>query len=56
MKKFLLVIAVLSLVFVSNVFAGGVTDDNNGNKGYILVSTGENNGANSIGHWTDSPF
>ena len=57
MKKFLLIaVAVSSLLFASNVYAGGVTDDNNGNKGYILVSTGENNGANSVGHWTDSSF
>ena len=43
-------------LFGGNVFAGGVTDNNSGNKGYILVSTGENNGANSIGTWTDPLF
>jgi hypothetical protein len=57
MKKFLLIaVAVSSLLFASKVYAGGVTDNNNGNKGYILVSTGENNGTNSIGHWTDPSF
>jgi hypothetical protein len=57
MKKFLLIaVAVSSLLFASMVYAGGVTDNNNGNKGYILVSTGENNGTNSIGHWTDPSF
>ena len=57
MKKFLLItVAVSSLLFASKVYAGGVTDNNNGNKGYILVSTGENNGASSIGHWTDPSF
>jgi len=57
MKKFLLIaVAVSSLLFASKVYAGGVTDNNNGNKGYILVSTGEDNGANSIGHWTDPSF
>ena len=44
-----------SLVFGYHVltFAGGVTDDNNGNQGDILVSTGENHGTNSVGRWTD---
>jgi hypothetical protein len=41
------------MFFTTKVFAGGVTDDNNGNKGYILVSTGQNQGANSEGHWTN---
>jgi hypothetical protein len=34
-------------------FAGGVTDDNNGNLGNIFLSTGQNQGANSVGHWAD---
>jgi len=54
-KRIGLVLVVLAL-FSGIAFAGGVTDNNNGNKGYILVSTGENNGANSVGHWTDSSF
>lgn len=52
----LLAVATISLCFMfftTKVFAGGVTDDNNGNKGYILVSTGQNQGANSEGHWTN---
>lgn len=54
-KKIVLTVLVLGLM-VGVGYAGGVTDDNSGNKGYILVSTGENNGANSVGHWTDSSF
>lgn len=53
MKK-LLVIVVVSMFLASNVFAGGVTDNNDGNAGNILMSTGENNGANSIGTWVDA--
>ena len=55
-KRIVFILIVLCFIFVSNGFAGGVTDNNNGNKGYILVSTGKNNGANSVGHWTDSSF
>ena len=55
-KRIGFILIVLCFNFVSNGFAGGVTDNNNGNKGYILVSTGKNNGANSVGHWTDSSF
>lgn len=52
-KKLVLTVLVLGLmVGVGN--AGGVTDDNNGNKGDIFVSTGENHGANSVGEWVDS--
>jgi hypothetical protein len=48
------VLLVTGVLLVSGLaFAGGVTDDNNGNHGYILVSTGQNQGTNSIGHWTD---
>ena len=54
-KKIGLTVLILGLM-VGVGYAGGVTDDNSGNKGYILVSTGENNGANSVGHWTDSSF
>lgn len=54
-KKISLVLVVLVL-FSGVALAGGVTDVNNGNKGDILVSTGENNGANSVGEWTDSSF
>lgn len=38
---------------IISAFAGGVTDDNNGTKGDILVSAGSNSGKGSIGHWTD---
>jgi hypothetical protein len=44
------------LLSVSLVYAGGVTDNNNGILGQVLVSTGENNGTNSVGHWTDASF
>lgn len=52
MKKVLLTIA---LVFgmTSIVFAGGVTDNNNGNQGDIFISTGQNNCANSVGTWVN---
>jgi len=48
------IIMVLMLLGSYPAFAGGVTDNNNGNKGDIFVSTGENHGANSVGTWTDS--
>lgn len=53
MKKVIVFVMITTLIGVVNLYAGGVTDDNNGNKGYIFISTGENQGANSIGHWTD---
>jgi len=53
---FALIIFIGFGLFGGYAYAGGVTDDNDGNKGYILVSTGENNGANSIGTWTDPSF
>lgn len=56
MKRLLLVVAVFSLLFISTVYAGGVTDSNNGNKGDIFVSTGENQGVNSVGVWTNPSF
>lgn len=53
MKKAIAVLVVM--MFVSaNVFAGGVTDNNNGNAGYLFISTGENNGANSVGTWVNA--
>jgi len=48
-----LVLLVAGFVFINKAHAGGVIDDNNGNQGYIFVSTGENNGSNSVGHWTN---
>ena len=51
-KKIGLTVLILSLM-VGVAFAGGVTDSNNGNKGDIFVSTGENNGNNSVGEWLD---
>jgi hypothetical protein len=51
-KKIGLTVLVLGLM-VGVSYAGGVTDTNNGNAGYLFVSTGENNGANSVGKWTD---
>jgi len=55
LKKFLLILGLISLSY-SLAIAGGVTDDNNGNAGDILVSTGENHGKDSVGVWTDSSF
>jgi len=59
-KKFDGTIFILGLVLIAvlvsgmtNAFAGGVTDNNNGDKGDIFVSTGENHGSNSVGTWTD---
>jgi len=50
----LIIISILVLLFINtNIWAGGVTDDNNGNAGYIFISTGQNNGKDSVGHWTD---
>jgi hypothetical protein len=58
MKKFFVILSLIVGLFgISSLsFAGGVTDNNDGNKGYVLVSTGENNGANSVGTWTDASF
>jgi len=54
-KKLGLTILILNLM-VGMSFAGGVTDNNNGNLGDILVHSGINNGANSVGTWTDASF
>ena len=51
-----LILIAIFIVGIVNVFAGGVTDNNNGNLGDIFVSTGQNNGANSVGTWTNSSF
>ena len=55
MRKHLLVFMFL-MCGIGLSYAGGVTDNNNGNEGYLFVSTGENNGNNSVGHWTDPSF
>lgn len=52
-KKLFLTVLILGLM-VGVGYAGGVTDSNNGNKGNIFVSTGENHGANSVGEWLDA--
>ena len=54
MRKALLVVIGLFL-FTSLSFAGQETikDDNDGNKGYILINTGIQQGGNDVGHWTD---
>jgi len=54
MKKLFIVLALL-LCFNSLVYAGveTVKDDNDGNKGYILINTGTKNGNSDVGHWTD---
>lgn len=53
MNRFILGL-VLVVGFTGYAYAGGVTDNNNGNAGYIFISTGENNGANSVGKWVDA--
>ena len=53
---FATIFCIIGTVLCGYAYAGGVTDNNDGNKGYILVSTGENNGANTVGTWTDSSF
>ena len=53
MKKYIVLTMVISL-FATTGFAGGVTDNNNGNAGNIFISTGENNGANSVGTWVNA--
>jgi len=42
-------------LFTSLAFAGTETikDDNDGNKGNILINTGTQQGNNDVGHWTD---
>jgi hypothetical protein len=42
-------------ILSSSVFAGveTVKDNNDGNKGYILINTGTKNGQSDVGHWTD---
>jgi len=52
-NRFLVMVICISFLLVSKAYSGGVTDNNNGNSGDILISTGQNNGSNSIGHWTD---
>ena len=54
MKKVIVLTVVGLFLMVGVGFAGGVTDDNNGKKGDIFVSTGENHGASSVGEWVDS--
>lgn len=49
-------IALFLVWVITPLFAGGVIDNNSGKLGDILVSTGINNGANSIGTWTDANF
>ena len=53
MKK--VIILVIGFVLLASLsFAGQVTDNNNGQVGDILISTGQNQGQNSVGTWTDS--
>ena len=58
MKKLMVIVMGLLLVGIVNVYAGGygvedVKDNNDGNKGDILIHTGTFQGGNDIGHWTD---
>ena len=50
-----LVMVGILLFGIANAFAGQETikDDNDGNKGYILINTGTQQGGNDVGHWTD---
>lgn len=61
-EKFDTILFILGLILVgillfgiANAYAGVETikDDNDGNKGYILINTGIQQGNNDIGHWTD---
>jgi hypothetical protein len=61
MKRLLLVVALFSLLFASNVYAcvgedckldSNVQDTNDGNQGYIFTYCGEK-GNNSLGTWVD---
>jgi len=61
-KKYDTILYLLGLVIVGillcgivNAYAGQETikDDNDGNKGYILINTGTLQGGNDVGHWTD---
>ena len=61
MKKFLFMVAVLVMLFASNVYAcvgedckldSNVQDTNDGNQGYIFTYCGEK-GKNSLGTWVD---
>ena len=47
---------ILFILFPLLAYAGQVTDNNNGNIGDILISTGKNQGQNSEGTWTNSDF
>jgi hypothetical protein len=55
MKKVILIVIGLFLLTSLGYCAGveTVKDDNDGNKGYILINTGTKNGNSDIGHWTD---
>jgi hypothetical protein len=50
-----IVLAVVLVSITSLAFAGveTVKDDNDGNKGYILINAGTKNGNSDVGHWTD---
>lgn len=54
-----LILVGILLIGIVNAFAvveGGVEtvkDNNDGNKGYILINTGTQQGGNDVGHWTD---
>jgi hypothetical protein len=50
-----LIVVGLLLAGIANAYAGveTVKDDNDGNKGYILINTGTKNGQSDVGHWTD---
>ena len=55
MKKLIFVVIGI-LLFTSLAYGYGVEtvkDDNDGNKGYILINTGKQNGNSDVGHWTD---
>lgn len=59
MKRITVLVIALLLVFgVVNTFAGveTVKDNNDGNKGYILVNIGTKNGQSDVGTWTDPSF
>jgi hypothetical protein len=50
---FLLCLLWVNVVCFADSKIGNVKDNNNGNKGYILINSGQREGNNDIGHWTD---
>ena len=58
MRKISILIIMFSLVICKSASAGygSVLDNNNGNKGQVLINSGKDNGNSDVGTWTDSDF